>query len=138
MMQAINTTVSVDWRADSGALELRLSRSLEVTWWTELEARVIIDLDDDRVLDVDIIDLPPWLLERLTQYVARPRTPKSGSPVSLDWDAAWLWIHHSDGHRARQKYAKALVRFDMDAGYLVAIFIELPYVSNGAQGGSNG
>jgi len=134
MVEATNSTVSVDWRTDSGVLTLRLSRSLEVTWWTEVEAQVTVNLDDDdRVLDVDIIGLSPWLLERLTQYVARPRTPKSVSQVSLDWDAAWLWIHHLDGHRTRQKRAKVRVQFGMDAGYLVTAFIKCPNVLNTAQ-----
>jgi hypothetical protein len=137
MNRAINSMIIVDWRMNSGVLKLSLSQPVKATWWAKCAARVAVNLDkDDRVLDVDIMGLPPWLLEKFNQYAARPRTSRLETPVSLDWDAGWLWIHHLDGHAARRKRAEALVRFSMNADHLIEVLIKFTTTPSAVQDNS--
>ncbi|MEU4209498.1 hypothetical protein AB0F13_05730 [Streptomyces sp. NPDC026206] len=117
----------VDWRQETGRLHIRYEHTDGRHIHTErVQARAVLDLDDrGQVLDVDIKGLPRPVVQRLAPFAGSRVTENSGPGVSLDADAAWLWLHLRRGPRAEQLRGDAQVDLTFLEGALAEIALTL-------------
>ncbi|GHC55101.1 hypothetical protein [Streptomyces cinnamoneus] len=123
--------IEVDWQQETGRLHIRYEhpdgRHTRTPAHREsVPARAVLDLDEDgRLLDADIKGLTPTVVRRLAPYSCSSVTENSGPGISLDADAAWLWLHLRKGPRDRQLRGDAHVLLDFRDGLLAEVTLTL-------------
>jgi hypothetical protein len=101
---------SHEWDHDRGMLRLTMDHTGDGSVRLAARAHAIVDQDGSgSILDVDMIGLPPLVLPHLREYRTRQGGPMPPSGIALDLDAAWLWLHLTEGTRAHRMAGSALV-----------------------------
>ncbi|MEV5238664.1 hypothetical protein AB0K89_06070 [Streptomyces cinnamoneus] len=121
--------IEVDWQQETGRLHIRYEHSdgrHTPTHRESVPVRAVLDLDGDgRVLDADVKGLTPTVVQRLALYSCSSVTENSGPGISLDADAAWLWLHLRKGPRDRQLRGDGHVLLDFRDGLLAEVTLTL-------------
>ncbi|MCA6090821.1 hypothetical protein LE181_01310 [Streptomyces sp. SCA3-4] len=127
--------IEVDWQQETGRLHIRYehpdgrhtpAHTPTPVHRESVPARAVLDLDEDgRVLDADIKGLTPTVVRLLAPYSSSSVTENSGPGISLDADAAWLWLHLRKGPRDRQLRGDGHVLLGFRDGLLAEVTLTL-------------